>query len=312
MTLRRTLIKVVLVGAALSVSACATSRDSSLTNADTLVKGSTQGDFQKALADADALWEGRIERAKLEQAISAWEAAVKISSDNISADERRLALAETYAKIARAQYFLADAHIRMGEGSEDAINEQMKMTFEKGVTAAEKSLAVYNPDIAKKMADGDIEAVNKLDKGAVPSLYWYATNMGKWALLEGFGTILEHKDNIKAVMDFVEKESPLYFHGAPPRYFGAYYAKLPGFAGGDLDKSKSYFEQAMAADADWLSTPVLMAELHAVKSEDKAAFKQLLEQVLAYDLDKKPEYKPENEFEQRKARRMLDKMDSYF
>lgn len=300
---------VVFVGLA---SGCAASRDSSLTDTSELTKATAQGDFQGAIAEGDGHWEGRMERSNLESAIASWEKATTLAGEGMSDDERRVALAEVYAKISRGYYFLADGHIRMSEGDADAIEEEMKETFEKGVTAGEKSLAVYSPEVAKEMADGNYEAVSKLDKGAVPGLYWFATNMGKWALIEGFGTILKHKDDIKAVMDFIKASDPTYFHGAADRYFGAYYAKLPGFAGGDLNLSMEHFQKSLAADPDWLSTYVLIAELHSTKSDDKAAFKEWLQKVIDYDISGRPEMLPENEFEKRKARRLLTQVDELF
>ncbi len=303
--------------AMLLASGCATSRDSALSQTDEqLLAGKAQGDFLNAIAEGDALWAERIDQGKLEGAIGKWEAAVEISAEGMSQEDRRKALYETFVKLTRAYYFLADAHQRMsGDSAEDdALKEKMKVTFNKGVTNAEKAMAIYSPEFGKAIRHDTPwpEAIKLLDKGAVPALYWYATNMGKWALLEGIATILSHKDNIKAIMDQVEAQDPTFFYGGSYRYFGAYYAKLPSFAGRDMDKSKLYFDKSIADSPNYLATHVLYAELYATGVEDKAAFKATLEEVVAFDLSKAPEVEPENAFEQKKARELLSKIDDLF
>lgn len=305
---------VVMCCAAVLAMACGPGRETALVKSDAeLVAAKTQGDFQKTVAEGDEAWTGRKDRAKTEAAIAKWEAATDIATPDLSEDERRAALAGIYEKLARGYYFLADAHVRLGGGDEDKVEEEMKKTFEKGTTAAELGLGVYSKEYAKAIRyETPIpEAIKVLDKGAVPLMYWYATNVGKWALLEGFAEILSRKDNIKAIMDFAEANDPLYFSGAPYRYFGAYYTKLP-FPGGDIEKSKAYFDKAIAADPNYLATRVLFAELNATKSGDKEAFQKHLQHVVDYDLSKAPELEPENHFEQLKAQKLLANMEDYF
>lgn len=297
----------------LTSAACGANRETALIRSDKeLMAGSQQGDFQKANEEGDAAWAERMERPRLEAALASWEKAATIETPNLSEAERRLALYEVYLKLARGYYFLADSHIRLaGEpGSQD---EAMMDTYNRGVTAAEKALAIYSPDFAKAIQYEKPmpEAIQLIDKGGVGAMYWYATNVGKWALLAGFAEVLSRKDNIKAIMDRVEELDPLYFHAAPYRYFGAYYTKLP-FPGGDPPKSRQYFDKAIAASPDYLATRVLLAEMLATKIEDKELYRQQLEFVLAYDAAKVPELLPENTFEQRKAKLLLAEIDDRF
>ena len=294
-------------------TACGANRETALVKTDKeLMTGTQKGDFVKAIEEGDAAWEGRVDRAKLEAAIAAWEKAATIETPNLSEDERRKALFGVHVKLARAYYFLSDAHIFLS-GTSDEVEEEQMATYNKGVTAAEKAMAIYSPEFAQavKLEKPMPEAIQLLDKGAVAGMYWYATCVGKWALLAGFAEILSRKDNIKAIMDRVEELDPLYFYGAPYRYFGAYYTKLP-FPGGDLDKSKAYFDKAVAAAPEYLATRVLVAQMWATKAEKKDVYKEHLEAVIGYDLDKAPELKPENTFEQKKAQMLLDKTDDNF
>ncbi len=59
-----------------------------------------------------------------------------------------------------------------------------------------------------------------LDPSAVPALYRRAANIGhKWASIDGFATILEHKDEVRATMKFCLANDPTYWYQGPDRYF---------------------------------------------------------------------------------------------
>jgi hypothetical protein len=303
-----------LILAVVSMTACGAGRESALAMSDAeMLTGKAQGDFQSKVAEGDAAWEGRMERAQLETAIGAWEAATNIATPDLSEDERRAALAQVYSKLSRAYYFLADAHVRLSAEDEDDVEEDLKRIFEKGATAAELGLGIYSKDYAAaiRYETSIPEAIKVLDNGATPLLYWYATNIGKWALLEGFIEILSRKDNIKAIMDKVEAENPTYLHGAAYRYLGAYYTKLP-FPGGDIEKSTAYFKKAIAADSSWLSSRVLYAKMNATKADNKQLFRDQLQLVVDFDLTAAPEIAAENHFEQLKAKRLLANIDDLF
>ena len=300
--------------ALLCMTACGAGRQSALVQSDAeLLKATGQGDFQAKVAEGDTAWESRKDTAQLEAAIAAWEASTTVATPNLSEEDRRAALAQVYAKLTRAYYFMADSHVRMSGGDEDVLEEKMKQVFEKGATAAELGLGVYSKAYADAIRQETPvpEAIKLLDKGAVPLLYWYATNIGKWALLEGFTEILSRKDNIKAIMDLVEAVAPDYLSGAPYRYFGAYYTKLP-FPGGDIDKSTEYFEKAIAVNPNYLSTRVLYAQMNATKADDKELFKKQLQYVVDFDLSQAPDIGPENHYEQLKAKQMLENIDDLF
>jgi predicted anti-sigma-YlaC factor YlaD len=103
-----------------------------------------------------------------------------------------------------------------------------------------------------------------------------------------------------------------WWYGAAHRYLGAYYAALPSFAGRDLAKSKDHFERSLAIAPDFLATRVLMAEYWARAANDRRAYREQLERVLAASPDAIPEVAPEQRLEQKKARRLLAEIDDYF
>ena len=294
---------------------CGASRESAL-DKDNLAKigqATQKGDFEAAWAAADAAWEGRVEEAKLREAIALYEKVAAIESPNLSPEERRQKLTELYVRVARGYYFLADSHIRI-KAKDDELNDEMMKVFDQGIKASEKAIALADPDFAKKVAADPgswQQSVTSVKDAALPALYWYATNMGKWALLEGLTTILARKDDIKATMDHMIKKDPGYFYGAPHRYFAVYHTKVP-IGGGDPAKSKASFEKSLEIAPNYLATRVLMAESLAQLTQDVKMFEEQLNLVLAAADDVAPEISPENTLEKKKAAAMLKKKDDLF
>jgi tetratricopeptide (TPR) repeat protein len=289
------LATVVLAGAMLS--ACGSSRSTELFSEQRTLEKS--GDAAPIAAQAEALWKGRAERAKAEGAIKLWEQAAKL--DPTRAD---LQLALTYG-----YYFMANVHVRWDEDNEDA----MRTIYEKGMKAGRNAVWLTSPKFAEQIKAGTKweAAVGSVDKASVPGLYWYATNMGKWALLDGFTTILREKDHIAATMETCQKLDANYWHGGPDRYFGVYRTKIP-FPGGDLPASKAHFAKAVELAPGYLDTKVLFATNYAAKAQDEALFKKLLNEVIATADDVVPELVPENRNAKRLAKQLLEDIEDYF
>lgn len=251
------------------------------------------------VAAGDALWAERGDEAKLRGAIAAWESAIPTRPED----------GELFAKLARGHYLLADGYLRGAEKKEEYL-----ATFTKGVDYAERALTALSPEFKQRVQAGDkvMDAVAAVGKESVPALYWYSSNLGKWARAKGFATTLGNKDTIKALMDRCLSLDPTYFYGGPNRYFGAFYAVAPSFAGGDLGKSEEHFKKSLELAPNYLATKVLMAENLAVKKQDRELFKKLLDEVLAAPDDVIPEITPESRIEKAKAAELLAQIDEKF
>jgi hypothetical protein len=294
---------------------CAAQRSSVLSgDVDSIVEGSTQGDFSESLRGAEQAWQGRATKESLQRAINMWEAAAKMKTPDWTSAQRAQELGTLFESLARAYYLMADSHLRLEAKEEGEKDDAMMAVFEMGVTAAEKAIALRDPTFASAVAADPTmweEAVQKGEAAAIPALYWYATNLGKWALLEGIATILSRKDDIKATMNFIETNRVNYFYHAPGRYFGVYHTKVP-IGGGDPPKSRKAFESSIAAAPNYLATRVLMAETYAVLVGDPDLFSRLLTEVVNAPPGVDPAIEPENQFEQEKARRLLAQKEDLF
>jgi hypothetical protein len=113
-------------------------------------------------------------------------------------------------------------------------------------------------------------------------------------------------------MEFCLDADPLFWYQGPDRYFGVFYAKAPGFAGGDMRKSAAHFNVSIDAHPNYYGTRILMAEEWAVTEDNRPLFEELVDYVIAGDPNVIPAIIPENTCEQRKANKLKAEIDDIF
>jgi hypothetical protein len=284
------------------VASCGSTRETAwdTTSGSAQLDDAAQTQVVQLLATASAAWDNRGDEAQAKAAVDAWTAATDLDPSN----------AEALTDLSHAIYYYADCFLRPDEDNP----ELYKDTHESGTRAAERALSAMSPAFADKMASGERieEAISVLNANAVPALYWRSSNMGRWAILESFATLLSYKDEIRAIMEFCLDNDPLYWYQAPDRYFGIFYAKAPGFAGGDMKASAAHFNVSIDAHPNYFGTRILMAEEWAVKEDNRALFEELVNYVINADVNSIPAIIPENQCEQRKAEKLMAEIDDIF
>ncbi len=286
------------MSAALAVSGCATTYEAKWDEKPAATAASETDALIAATAEGDAAWDARADKAKLQEAITKWEAAFEKGGTG-----------ELAAKLARAHYLLGDGYYALENNQEGRDAE-----YQKGLDWATRALKLSAPEFTKAMTEGKkhAEAITLAPKEAVPAMYWYATNLGKWAATKGFATRLRYKDDIKATMLHVKALDENFFYAAPWRYFGGFEAATAGLAGGSLEKSEENFKKSVELAPAYLGTKVLWADYLCTKKQDKETFKKLLEEVIAADAKADPAIEPENNIEQQKAKKLLAEIDEKF
>ena len=267
------------------------------------------------LADGDAKWADRLEQASLEAALANWEAATKIKDNDW----------DTYAKLTRGYYFLADAHFQfeaMGGGypynadgvKNEVANGKYLNAHLRGLEHARRGMAALSNEFEQRMKAGTRieDAIKVIGPEGIPLVYWYASNLGKWSKAKGITTVLKHKDSIFKVVSHVYETAPNYFHGAADRYFGAFFAVAPAFAGGDLNRSKDHFTASLKTDPNYIGTYVLAAELYATKNRSPDVFDAYLATVMKTPENIIPELTPEATIEKKKAEFLIKNRDDLF
>jgi len=212
---------------------------------------------------------------------------------------------ESLILLSRALYFRAD-------GFTDDVEEK-KALWERGVTVGEAAMAAdaaFKARIDK--GDKPSDAVFALQKDDQMAIYWTATNLGKWARASGFSTLVKYKGYVAKMMTHCLDLDETSYYAGPVRYWGAFYAVAPGFAGGDMNKSREFFEKAKTMNPEAFSTYVLYADTYAVKTQDRELFDSLLKYVLETPSDVIPELIPEQDVEKKKAQALMDSASEKF
>jgi hypothetical protein len=295
---------VVLLSSAAVVAACGSSREGAWSQPVAPRAAARQpGASERMTAleqEAEQHWTKRGEEQELRAAIDKWNAVVGVDPSR----------SETWVRLSHANYLLADGFLSFDE----ARRAEFNAAHEKGIAAAERALGALSEDFRARMAAGTRieDAISVLDRSAVPALYWRSSNLGKWASAQGFATVLQYKDEIRAVMQFCVERDEDYFYAGPHRYFGAFYARAPAFAGGDLTKSEFHFKRALDRAPNYFATRVLYATDFAVKSQNRALYEEQLNLVINGNPAADPAVEPENRIEQRKAREALAQADERF
>ena len=276
-------------------------RQSALMQTSTAQAPSDSVKAETLASEAKALWSERGELKKANAAIEKWKEAAKADGTNPI----------YHRELTYAYYFLNNVHYRWTDD-----RPMVKKNYEAGVAAAETALALSNPAFAGQIKSGsDTDAVWKkalesATKEDVKALYWYATNLAKWALNNGITSLLKYKDRALLIIERCQTLDASFWYGGPARYLGAYWYKIP--FGKDPVKSRTNFEAAVAVDPTYLDSKVLFADTYAVRAEDEALFKKLLTEVIEADAGANPDLIPENKNAQRIAKEMLENMDDIF
>ena len=246
--------------------------------------------------DAQTLWtEQRGTKEGLQSTIDTLKAVIAADPEH----------QEALTLLARAVYFMGDGY------TDDP--EAKAVLFEEGVTYGERAMAC-DAEFKARIEKGEkpADAVFALQKDDQMAIYWTASSLGKWARLQGFSTIVKYKGYIAKMMTHCLALDETSYYAGPPRYWGAFYSVAPGFAGGDMTKSKEMYEKAKGMYPEYFATYVLYADTYAVKMQDRELFTELLTYVINTPADVVPEMLPEQKVEQRKAQDLLDRADELF
>jgi tetratricopeptide (TPR) repeat protein len=150
----------------------------------------------------------------------------------------------------------------IGEHTES--KKEKKGIFARGVYYAEKAV-VLEPE----KPDGH---------------YWLGVNHGKVGETRGVLKSLSLVKPIKNAMNKVIELEPSYEDGGPDRVLGRVFFKLPGFAGGDKDKSLEHLLRSKEFGPEDALTRVYLAETY-LKLKEKEKAREELEYVINMESD---------------------------
>lgn len=174
-----------------------------------------------------------------------------------------------------------------------------------------RGLEARHPGFEARLRSDPVSAVRVAKKADVHLLYWTAAS---WA-----ANISLSKDSPDAIADLplaaalIDRALVLdekFDHGAIHSLLITFELARPGAGPDAVAKSRQHFARAVELSGGHQAGPyVSLAENVAVKQQNAAEFKALLEKALAVKVDARPEWRLLNTIMQRRAKWLLGRMD---
>jgi len=183
-------------------------------------------------------------------------------------------------------------------------------------------LGINQTDVAKKREyhkkgyDLGQEVIKVQPKNVGP-YYWAASNISRYAQTLSSMEQKMYFTKINPLMNKVKELNPNYFYGGFPRYMAILTAemspplrKIMATLRSDysftLEEAEKSIKEAMAIQPNYFLNHTTLAEIY-IEMGKKPEAKKELDWVLAQDPGVLPDCKPENFFEQKRAREMMAK-----
>ncbi len=163
-------------------------------------------------------------------------------------------------------------------------------------------------------ADALAAAAGKLDRHAVPALFWTASCLGKWIdLNRDTVTGIASLANAAALMQRALELDEGFYHAGPHLFFGVYYGGRAPMLGGDFARAGRHFARAGELNAGkLLMVDVLQAQYLDRQQLDQAAFRVHLQHVLDAPADLDPDLMLINGVAKQQAARLLEHETDWF
>jgi hypothetical protein len=135
---------------------------------------------------------------------------------------------------------------------------------------------------------------------------WLSLNLDS---VEAFSDI----PRIDSLMNRVLELDPGFHYAGPHLFLGAFYGGRSRMLGGNPDKARNHFEQALKlTGGKYLLIPFLYSKTYAVQNQDQDLFRVQLQKVLETSEDILPEQRLANQVAKKKAAILLGKNDDLF
>lgn len=177
-----------------------------------------------------------------------------------------------------------------------------------------RALELRQPDFLARLGRDAREALAPYRAEHVEELYWTAVS---WA-----GAIAADKSDMDLVADLHLVEPVIqrcleldedFDGGAIHEFLIAFDGGRAEAQGGSLERARRHFERARELSGGRRLSPfVSLAESVSAGEENREEFIELLEKVLAFDLDRAPEVRLANLVAQKRARMLLERVDELF
>lgn len=194
--------------------------------------------------------------------------------------------------------------------------ERADALYARGVQYGARALRDFGfeSDLSRAGPDELDAALARLDRKAVPALFWTATNWAKQIDLNRTDPVrIAQLASTERLMHRVQVLDPDFYYGGVHLFYGVYYGGRATMFGGDYAKAADNFAAARAVtQGKLLIVDVLQAEYLERQRLDVDAFDRLLNTVIDTPLGGFPQMALANQIARARARVLLDKRDDWF
>ncbi len=158
------------------------------------------------------------------------------------------------------------------------------------------------------------QTLASLDRDDVDRLFWAGNGWATWIRHQkGSPESLAQLVRVEQIMLRVLELDETYYYGGAHLFLGVYYGSKPPLLGGKPELSRRHFEQALViSNRQFLPALVLYAQIYARMAFDRELFVGLLQEVLDFPLENKPDISLANQVAKQNAANLLNQADQFF
>lgn len=201
--------------------------------------------------------------------------------------------------------------------------ERAKALYLRGRDYVLQALDLRYPGFQAALDGDNAEALDavlaQMDVDDVPALYWAAAGWVAAFSINPFDLRLSFTvTKAGRMMERALELDETYGAGTIHDFLVQYYAGLPDSMGGDKDKAEYHYQRALELSEGKLAAPYMSyAEAIVIPSQSTdpdahLRFTELMEQILAIDVDADPDNRLANTLVQQKAEWYLENLDEFF
>ena len=187
-------------------------------------------------------------------------------------------------------------------------NENLDSLFLRSSNICKNAVIIhddFSPILKQSKGDSTfklLSAITEAPRSVVPGLYWWGVNRAMYLQNRPVLERIKERELLEVIMHRVLSLEPDFYFSGPYRFFGSLYTRIPGI---ELSQSKSYFDQAISTNPQYLGNHVQLAQYYYQKSGDREKFNETLKMVLTVNLTDYPEIMADNFYYQKKAAILL-------
>lgn len=188
--------------------------------------------------------------------------------------------------------------------------------YERGYQHAQQILLKYgiNEQVINGELDSLQESISKLNKDAVPALFWASSCWAKSIDLnrDKARNLAQLPKAVMFMQRVLELDEHYYMSGAHV-FFGVYYGSKSPMLGGNYKLSEQHFSQANSANQNKLLVVNLLRAQYLERQRfDQPTFNQLLNDIIQASDALYPEQTLINQISKKKASLLLEKEEQWF